>query len=115
MRLLGPHRRNLVVVTNWRDRKHTLAGGAELVCERLAREFVERGHDVVLLTSAVAGEPRKEQVDGYWIVRRGGRWSVYLWVLLWMLLYRKYIRGVIDSQNGIPFFTPLVVNDERRC
>ena len=109
MRLLGPHRRNLVVVTNWRDRKHTLAGGAELVCERLAREFVERGHDVVLLTSAVAGEPRKEQVDGYWIVRRGGRWSVYLWVLLWMLLYRKYIRGVIDSQNGIPFFTPLVV------
>jgi glycosyltransferase involved in cell wall biosynthesis len=109
MRLRGPHRRNLLVVTNWRDRKHPHAGGAELVCERLARAFCERGHDVVLLTSAVAGERRKEQRDGYWIVRRGGRWSVYLWVLAWMLLYRKYIRGVVDSQNGIPFFTPLVV------
>ena len=26
-----------------------------------------------------------------------------------MLAYRKYIRGVVDSQNGIPFFSPLVV------
>jgi glycosyltransferase involved in cell wall biosynthesis len=96
-------------MTNWRDCKHPEAGGAELVCERLARGFVERGHDVVLLTSAVAGERHKEQVDGYWIVRRGGRFTVYPWVLAWMLMYRKYIRGVIDSQNGIPFFTPLVV------
>ena len=96
-------------MTNWRDCKHPEAGGAELVCERLARGLVERGHDVVLLTSAVAGERRKEQVDGYWIVRRGGRFTVYPWVLAWMLVYRKYIRGVIDSQNGIPFFTPLVV------
>ena len=104
------HRRHLIVIANWRDRTHPSAGGAELVCERLARSFVQRGHDVVLLTAAVAGQPRKEKVsDGYWIVRRGGRFTVYPWALLWMLAYRKYIRGVIDSQNGIPFFSPLVV------
>ncbi len=77
MKASKQHRRRLVVMTNWRDCKHPEAGGAELVCERLARGFVERGHDVVLLTSAVAGERRKEQVDGYWIVRRGGRFTVY--------------------------------------
>jgi glycosyltransferase involved in cell wall biosynthesis len=104
------HRRRLIVITNWRDGKHPQAGGAELVCERLARAFVERGHDVVLLTSAVAGEPGKEQTaDGYWIVRRGGRFTVYPWALLWLLWHRRYVCGVIDSQNGIPFFTPLVV------
>ncbi len=104
------HRRHLIVITNWRDRTHPSAGGAELVCERLAAGFVQRGHDVVLLTASVAGQPRKEKVAaGYWIVRRGGRFTVYPWALLWMLAYRKYIRGVIDSQNGIPFFTPLVV------
>ncbi|MGH9078935.1 MAG: glycosyltransferase family 4 protein [Acidimicrobiales bacterium] len=104
------HRRHLVVITNWRDRTHPSAGGAELVCERLARSFVQRGHDVVLLTAAVAGQPRKEKVaDGYWIVRRGGRFTVFPWALLWLLTHRKYIRGVIDSQNGIPFFSPLAV------
>ena len=110
MRASRRHRRHLIVIANWRDFTHPRAGGAELVCERLAEGFVQRGHDVVLLTSAVAGQPRKEQVDaGYWIVRRGGRFTVYPWALLWMLAYRKYIRGVIDSQNGIPFFSPLVV------
>ena len=104
------HRRHLLVIANWRDRTHPSAGGAELVCERLAASFVQKGHDVVLLTAKVAGQPRKEQVaDGYWVVRQGGRFTVYPWALLWMLCYRKYIRGVIDSQNGIPFFSPLVV------
>ncbi len=110
MRASSRHRRRLIVITNWRDLKHPQAGGAELVCERLARAFVQRGHDVVLLTSAVAGEPHKEQVaDGYWIVRRGGTFTVYLWALAWLVWHRKYVRGVLDSQNGIPFFTPLVV------
>ena len=67
---------------------------------------------MVILTSAVAGEPRKEQVDGYWIVRRGGRFTVYPWALRGCSCTGGTIRGVIDSQNGIPFFTPLVVRRE---
>ncbi len=110
MRASKRHRRRLIVITNWRDSKHPQAGGAELVCERLAASFVDRGHDVVLLTASVAGESHKEKVPGgYWIVRRGGRFTVYAWALVWLLWHRKYVRGVIDSQNGIPFFTPLAV------
>ncbi len=99
----------MLVITNWRDRKHPDAGGAELVCERLAQSFAERGFDVVLLAAAVRGESRREQVDGFRIIRRGGRFTVYPWALLWICAHRKQIRGVIDSQNGIPFFTPLAV------
>jgi glycosyltransferase involved in cell wall biosynthesis len=99
-----------LVITNWRDGKHPQAGGAEVVCERLAQSFVRQGFDVVLLTSAVKGEPRTEQVDGYRIVRRGSWLTVYPWALLWLATHRRRIGAVIDSQNGIPFFTPLAVN-----
>jgi len=34
---------------------------------------------------------------------------VYLWALLWLLQHRKQVGAVIDSQNGIPFFTPLAI------
>jgi len=99
----------LVVITNWRDRTHPDAGGAEEVCEQLAANFVARGYEVVLLTSSVAGEKAHEVVDGYSIIRRGGRFTVYPWALLWLLWNRRHVEGIIDSQNGIPFFTPLAV------
>jgi glycosyltransferase involved in cell wall biosynthesis len=102
-------RRPLIVITNWRDGKHPDAGGAEVVCQRIARSFAEAGLQVVLLTAAVANEPTREQFEGYTIIRRGGRFTVYPWALLWLLLRRNKVAGVIDSQNGIPFFTPVVV------
>ncbi|HYA67157.1 MAG TPA: glycosyltransferase family 4 protein [Acidimicrobiales bacterium] len=101
--------RPLLVIANWRDGRHPDAGGAEVVCERLAKKFVERGFDVVLLTSAVTGASRKELIDGYRTIRRGNRFTVYPWALLWMALHRSQIHGVIDSQNGIPFFSPLAL------
>ena len=99
----------MLAILNWRDLKHPDAGGAEVVCERLARSLAGRGYEVVVLTSAVRGEGHQEKVDGYSVVRRGGRFTVYPWALLWLALHRNQIDGVIDSQNGIPFFSPLVV------
>ena len=101
--------RGVLVILNWRDLTHPDAGGAEMVCERLARSFVARGCDVVLLTAAVRGERRRERIGGYMVIRRGGRFTVYAWALLWLVFHRKQITGVIDSQNGIPFFSPLAV------
>jgi glycosyltransferase involved in cell wall biosynthesis len=96
-------------MTNWRDGAHPEAGGAEVACEQLARQFVSRGWRVVYLTAAVAGRPSAEDVGGVRIVRRGGRLSVYLWALIWLLRHRDQVSAVVDSQNGVPFFTPLVV------
>jgi glycosyltransferase involved in cell wall biosynthesis len=104
--------RDTLVILNWRDLKHPEAGGAEMVCERLARSFVAKGHEVVLLSSAVRGERRKERTDGYLIIRRGSRFTVYPWVLFWLLLHRSRIVGVIDSQNGIPFFSPAALRSK---
>ncbi|NEK58926.1 glycosyltransferase family 4 protein [Geodermatophilus sabuli] len=98
-----------VVVLNWRDRRHPAAGGAELYCERLARELARRGRTVVLVTSRPSGTPARESLDGYTVRRMGTWWSVYPLALLWLLRHRPSVGAVIDSQNGVPFFSPLVV------
>ncbi len=108
MRRNGPSR-SLLVLTNWRDGRHPDAGGAEEVCEQLARCLSNREWEVVLLTSAVGGQAPTETKDGFRIIRKGSRFTVYPWTLLWILRNRRSVRAVIDSQNGIPFFTPLVV------
>ena len=102
-------RRNRLVFANWRDVDHPKAGGAEVVCEELARWFAARDWDVVLLTSAHPGLPGTEERNGFTVRRRGGRYTVYAWTFLWLLLHRRSVRAVVDSQNGIPFFTPLAV------
>ena len=89
MRRTRSSNRPLVVITNWRDRRHPEAGGAEEVCEQLASRFAQSGMQVVLLTASVPGAPNKEEMDGFTIVRRGGRFSVYPWALLWLLAAAK--------------------------
>ncbi|MEX2985972.1 glycosyltransferase [Streptomyces sp. C36] len=98
-----------VVVCNWRDGRHPQAGGAELYCEEVARQLHDAGVRVTYLTSRPRGAARREDTGHGTVVRGGGRFTVYLFVLLWLLRHRRTVAGVIDSQNGIPFFTPLVL------
>jgi glycosyltransferase involved in cell wall biosynthesis len=102
-----------VVICNWRDGKHPLAGGAELYCERVAEKLHRKGHEVTLLTSRFAGAKAEEETGFGRIVRRGGTYTVYLFALLWLLTHRHRFDAVIDSQNGIPFFSPLVVSRKK--
>lgn len=101
--------KRLLVVVNWRDLRHPEAGGAEVVCENLAERLGTDDTDVVLLAAAVDGQPREEVRPNYRVVRGGSRYTVYLHALFWLLRHRRRICAVIDSQNGIPFFTPLVL------
>lgn len=99
----------MLVITNWRDLDHPEGGGAEVVCQELAARWAAAGRDVVLLCADVEGRPAVEHRDGYRIVRAGGRLTVYARALRWLFEHRGEIEAVLDSQNGIPFFTPLAV------
>lgn len=94
-----------VVLVNWRDRGHPLAGGAEEYAARMAEAMAAAGAQVTFLTARGEGQSRGDEST----VRRGGRWTVYFWALLWLLRNRSRVDVVIDCQNGIPFFSPLVV------
>jgi glycosyltransferase involved in cell wall biosynthesis len=101
---------------NWRDPWQRSAGGAEAFAYEVARGFVERGDTVDFLTSRERGQPRRETRDGIRWLRGGGRWSVYPVVLARLIRARWSGRAhdfVIDCQNGIPFFSPLVVSRRR--
>ena len=98
-----------VAVANWRDPWHPQAGGAERYAWEMAHGLAVRGARVTFLTARAPGQARTEERDGIPIVRRGGRFTVYPWVLLWLLLHRSAFDIVLDCQNGIPFFTPLVL------
>src|SRR4051794_1233844 len=102
-----------VVVANWRDLDHSLAGGAERYAWEFARGLVDAGARVDFLTAREAGQSRTEVRDGITIVRRGGRLSYYPRGVLWLLGRRRSIDAVVDLESGIPMFSPLAVSRGR--
>jgi hypothetical protein len=101
-----------VVLVNWRDRAHPLAGGAEEYAHRVAEALRSAGAEVTFLAARVPGQASVSHEAGITLVRKGNRWTVYLWALLWLLLRRRSVDVVVDCQNGIPFFSPLVLRAE---
>lgn len=99
---------------NWRDIRHPLAGGAEVYTHEVAKRLAAKGHEVVLATSRPRGLPPREEIEGYTVVRRGGRLTVYLEA---RRLYRELRRRgwrpdvVVDEINTVPFMTPLYVEE----
>jgi glycosyltransferase involved in cell wall biosynthesis len=90
-----------VVALNWRDLAHPSAGGAEVVIDHLLKGLAARGHDV----SLVCGGPVRERE--YEVVEAGGTYTQYL-KIPWVCI-RRFKRAdlIIDSENGIPYFSPL--------
>jgi len=101
-----------ILIFNWRDLAHPLAGGAEVYTHRVAEEWIKMGHEVTLFCSSVAGEPERENLNGLKIIRRGGKHSVYREAKKY---YKLEGRGkydlVIDEVNTRPFGAPKWVND----
>jgi glycosyltransferase involved in cell wall biosynthesis len=97
---------------NWRDIRHPMAGGAEVMMHQLLRRLSSQGHEVALFTSAYKGAKTLETIDGIRHIRYGGRFSMYLGAFH---VYKKHIQGrydvIIESINGVPFFTPLFAKE----
>jgi glycosyltransferase involved in cell wall biosynthesis len=96
-----------ICALSWRDMTHPFAGGSEINFHEQAKRWVAAGHTVIQFAGAYRGCKPEEMIDGIEIIRRGGRFTVYLWAPI--VVWRKF-RGadvVLDIQNGIPFFTPL--------
>ena len=100
--------RRLAIVT-WRDPWHPEAGGAEQYAWEMARGLTRRGARISYLTARAPGQAARDRRDDIDIIRRGGRLTVYPLVLAWMARHRRSFDAVLDCQNGIPFFTPLVL------
>lgn len=99
-----------IAFLNWRDLTHPEGGGAERYAQTICAGLVRRGHEVVLFCAAHGRAPHSEWVDGYRIVRSGGRLGVYpasLFALARIARREGEFDVVIDTQNGLPFWAPL--------
>ncbi|MFP4459037.1 MAG: glycosyltransferase family 4 protein [Candidatus Zixiibacteriota bacterium] len=100
-----------ILVLNWEDRKHPMAGGAEVHLHEVFGRMVDMGHEVTLLSCKVPGAPKEEILDGIKVVRRGSR-AFFNFVLpfVWIRqFYRDKYDIVCIDVNKIPFFSPLLV------
>jgi glycosyltransferase involved in cell wall biosynthesis len=98
-----------VLLLSWRDSGHPEGGGSEQYGESMAAGLAAQGHQVTILTARYPGSAAEEKVDGYRVLRAGGRFTVYLRSLLRVLLRRAgQFDVVVDVQNGTPFFARLV-------
>lgn len=96
-----------IVVLNWRDIKHPLAGGAEQSLMEHAKYWQRKGASVLWISAKFPESRNQESIDGIAIVRRGTHYTVHL------LAYRYFQRHlkkstdiIIDCFHGIPYFSP---------
>jgi glycosyltransferase involved in cell wall biosynthesis len=99
-----------ILIFHWRDTKHEWSGGSEIYIREISERWVSLGHAVTLFCGQnLAGNlPSEEMQQGVRIIRKGGRFSVYIWAFYYFLReFRTWCDVIVDAQNGIPFFTPL--------
>ncbi|MFE4198244.1 glycosyltransferase family 4 protein [Paenarthrobacter sp. NPDC056912] len=101
-----------ILVLNWRDIKHPQAGGAEQYMHEISRRWVENGAEVTWFTGRGEHQAAEDVIDGIRIMRSGGPLALYGQAALRLLRTRSWFDGVIDCQNGIPFFAPLFLPRE---
>ena len=105
-----------ILILNWRCPKHPRAGGAEIYLHQIAKRWVEHGHRVEWLTASFPGAQKHDVIDGVRITRVGNRFTVYARVPLeYLRSFRDRFDLIVDSENGIPFFSPLFSLKPKLC
>ena len=95
-------------VVAWRDYDDPEAGGSELHAHRVISAWSRAGLDVSMTTSSVPDARRVVRRDGYKVIRRAGRYSVFPRSILSGALGRIGSGdGMVEIWNGMPFFSPL--------
>ncbi len=97
-----------VLYLSWRDRENPEAGGAETFTERTSEVLADEGHEVTIFTASFPGASPRTRHGDVDVVRRGSRFSVYLHGLWHVLRHGRDYDVILDVQNGVPFWAPLV-------
>lgn len=99
-----------ILCFNWRDITSPSAGGAEVYLHEIVSRLPD-GHQLFLYCGQYKGGKEREELGRIKVIRRGGTYSVYLYAIFDYLfgLRQENFDVIVDSINGVPFFTPLFV------
>ena len=97
-----------VHVLAWRDLDDPDAGGSEVHADHFMRRWQEAGLDVLHRTSSARGLPPTDVRNGYRVVRRGSRYSVFPRTVAAELTRRMGpFDTLVEIWNGVPWFSPV--------
>jgi glycosyltransferase involved in cell wall biosynthesis len=97
-----------VHVLAWRDLDDVEAGGSEVHIDEIARRWAAAGIELTMRTSWAQGQPAEAMRNGYRVIRRAGRQTVFPRAAAAELLGRTGPRDVlVEIWNGMPFLSPL--------
>lgn len=98
-------------VLAWRELADAEAGGSEIYVARVAAIWAAAGLDVTVRTSFAQGHPAEARRDGYRVVRKGGRYTVFPGSIA------AGVRGsygprdaLLEVWNGVPYVSPVWAN-----
>lgn len=97
-----------ILILNWRDLKHPLAGGAEIALLEHATYWQKKGAEITWFGSSFTGAKDKETINGITYLRKGSQYTVHFWAFLYYLQNKLGKQDiVVDCFHFLPFFTPL--------
>jgi glycosyltransferase involved in cell wall biosynthesis len=97
-----------VHVLAWRDLDDPDAGGSEVHADEFMRRWAAAGLDITHRTSAAIGQPATATRNGYRVVRRGSRYSVFPRGVGSELVRRMgNYDALVEVWNGVPWMSPL--------
>jgi len=99
-----------ILILNYRDITHPLAGGAEVHIHKIFGKLTELGHEVVLFTTSYKGAADIETIDGIRVVRCGSdaffQFNVFFKVPKLIKELKPDI--IVEDLNKLPLFSPYI-------
>lgn len=103
-----------ILILNWRDIHHPLAGGAEQSLFEHAKYWKKKKAQVTWFASHFPKAKKREVIDGITVIRKGSHFTVHFWAFFYFLTKRfGEFDLVIDSFHFLPFFTPLYIPSKK--
>lgn len=96
-----------VEVLAWRDLDDPDAGGSEVHADHFMRRWAAAGLEVTHRTSFAIGQPAEAVRNGYRVVRRGSRYSVFPRVVAHEVAHPRRYDALVEVWNGVPWFSPV--------
>jgi len=95
-------------VLAWRDLDDPDAGGSEVHADHFMSRWAGAGLEVIHRTSAAVGLPSEADRNGYGVVRRGSRYSVFPRAIASEITHRMgRFDALIEIWNGVPWMSPV--------